>query len=46
MGKTVYSRNPSTSKGKHAFIQLPKAQPEISEYISKILIKPQTPSKG
>mgnify|MGYP006355955873 CR=1 len=45
MGKTTYSRNPSTSKGRPIFIQSPRAQVEISEYISKIPIKLQTPLK-
>lgn len=45
MGKTTYSRNPSTSKGTYEDIQSPEAQEEISEFISKIHTKPQTPSR-
>lgn len=36
MGKTTYSRNPSTSKGTTCFTQLPKVPVEISEYITRI----------
>jgi len=39
MGKTVYSRNPSTSKGTIALIQSPKVPEEISEFITRIPTK-------
>ncbi len=39
MGKTVYSRNPSTSKGISLFIQSPELQQKISEFITRILTK-------
>jgi len=45
MGKTTYSRNPSTSKGKHASIQSPEAQDVISESITKILMRLPKPSR-
>ena len=35
MGKTTYSKNPSTSKGTHHQMQSPNHQPEISESIIK-----------
>ena len=45
MGKTTYSRAPSTSKGNTRVIQSPKAQVEISESTSRIHTKQPMPSK-
>jgi len=39
MGKTTYSRNPSTSKGTIHFIQSPEVQAEILEFIIRIPMK-------
>jgi hypothetical protein len=45
MGKTVYSRNPSTSKGTFALMQSPKVQEEISEFITRIPTRLPKPSR-
>jgi len=45
MGKTTYSRNPSTSKGTISLIQSPEAQDVILESITKILMRLPKPSK-
>ena len=45
MGKTTYSRNPSTSKGTTLFTQSLNHQPEISEFIIKIPMRLPKPSK-
>lgn len=41
MGKTTYSRNPTSAKGIHNLIQSPDPQQKISEYITKIHTKQQ-----
>ncbi len=46
MGKTVYSRNPSTSKGTVALIQSPKAPEETSEFITRIPTRPLKQSRA
>ena len=45
MGKTTYSRNPSTSKGNTHLMQSPNHLPEISEFIIKIPMRLLKPSK-
>ena len=46
MGKTTYSRNPSTSKGIFWIIKLPNLQPEILESIIKTPMRLPKPSKA
>jgi len=45
MGKTVYSRNPTTAKGTFLIIQLLEPQRKILEYIIRTLMKQQRQSK-
>jgi len=46
MGKTTYSRNPSTSKGTYKKIKLLNLQQEILESIIKTLMRPLKQSKA